>query len=428
MIIFMRFYQLYKYHKDSYMTSDSPYYLDVYEVESDQVKKVLQEHENTLTVLNCEFVDRLLYLTGEKLKQFIGYKKKLPVEVMETSPRRKKIRSDVRQNIGISADKMKNRYAKRKRVIVHTFPIGDSVAVKIPKIHRHKTDTKRVPAIIVKASTPPMYKLACKYGTLQGYYSTSELVCYPGNVEIANEDHEITLRYSVLDTEVIHCKCKKLCDSNRCPCQKQGLSCHTRCHSGRHCNNKIEEMSNGKTFPSYGGTIEQNNVTVCFSNTCPIDNWLTLLALVAQDLPPVYNQIIEASKDNSGFLSFLNYIKNKGFLQAKLWLADINEIPLIENKYDFYGDETTRFTNILKMFLEHKISSHCSSKYCQEGVLNRVFKVIPSISTQDSLTTSAFKTAVIHWLFGSWTANCHRQLQEPLPPDEYIYFFKNNLT
>ena len=42
------------------MTSDSPYYLDVYEVESDQVKKVLQEHENTLTVLNCEFVGRLL--------------------------------------------------------------------------------------------------------------------------------------------------------------------------------------------------------------------------------------------------------------------------------------------------------------------------------------------------------------------------------
>ena len=65
-------------------------------------------------------------------------------------------------------------FAKREKVLVHTFQIGDSVAIKIPQIDRHKTDTKRTPAIIVKVkgSTPPMYKLACKYGTLWGYYST----------------------------------------------------------------------------------------------------------------------------------------------------------------------------------------------------------------------------------------------------------------
>ena len=384
------------YHKDSFRTSDSPYYLDVYEEESDKVKKVLQEHESSLEILNNEFVDRLLYLTGETLKQFIAHKKVSAVDVMETSPRRAKIRCDVRRNIVISADKMKSRYAKRKKVLVHTFQIGDSVAIRIPKIDRHKTDTKRIPAMIVKvkASTPPMYKLACKYGTLQGYYSTSELICYPGYVEIANENYEITLResirrYSVLDTEVIHCKCKKLCNSNRCPCQKQGLPCHTRCHSGRHCSNKVEDQSICKAFPSYGGIIEQSNVAVCFSNTCPIDNWLTLFALVAQDMTPVFNQIIEASKDNTGFILFLNYIKDKEFLQAKLWLANINKIPPIDNKYDFYGNEE-QFTHILKLFHEYKMSSHCSSKYCQVGELTQVINAIPSISTQDSLTPSAF--------------------------------------
>ena len=111
---------------------------------------------------------------------------------MGTLPCRAKISSDVCRNIGISADKMKGRYAKREKVLAHTFQIGDSVARKIPKIDRHKT--KRIPAMIVKVkgSTPPMYKLACKYITLQGYYSTSKLICYPGYVEIANENYEIT--------------------------------------------------------------------------------------------------------------------------------------------------------------------------------------------------------------------------------------------
>ena len=74
------------------------------------------------------------------------------------------------------------------------------------------------------------------------------------------------------------------------------------------------------------------------------------------------------------------------------------------------------------------MSSHCSSKYCQVGELTLVINAIPSISTQDSLTPSAFKTAIIDWLFGSWTANCHRRLQEPLPADEFIYFDKDSVT
>ena len=62
----------------------------------------------------------------------------------------------------------------------------------IQKVDRSKVDSQRTPAVIVKIkdSSPRMYKLACKDGTIAGYFSTSSLITYP----LGNIDHAISLR------------------------------------------------------------------------------------------------------------------------------------------------------------------------------------------------------------------------------------------
>ena len=165
----------------------------------------------------------------------------------ETSPRRAEIRREVHQNIKLNAERMKRQYCKKKRVFEKIFQVCDNVAVMVPKVDRSKVDSRRIPAVIVKIkdSSPRMYKLACNYGTIAGYFSTSSLITYPGTVALGNVDHEIYLReaakkHSIRNNEIIYCMCKKKCNTNKCPCKKAQTICHSRCHKGKRCENEQE--------------------------------------------------------------------------------------------------------------------------------------------------------------------------------------------
>ena len=54
---------------------------------------------------------------------------------------------------------------------------------------------------------------------------------------------------------------------------------------------------------------------------------------------------------------------------------------------------------------------------------------IPSISSSDGASASAFKTTVVNWLTGSLDASCLRPLKDPLPNEKkFIHRDKNSLT
>ena len=63
------------------------------------------------------------------------------------SPRRLQIRKKVKENIKINGEKMKLKYAKRKRLQFIDFVVGDNVAVKIPPQDRGKCDVNRLPVV-----------------------------------------------------------------------------------------------------------------------------------------------------------------------------------------------------------------------------------------------------------------------------------------
>jgi fructose/tagatose bisphosphate aldolase len=79
----------------------------------------------------------------------------------------------VHENIKLNAERMKKNYCKRKKMQVRWFKIGDNVAVKVPKEDRHKAEVHRIPAVVVKVKNgiPNMYRLACSFGTIHGYYT-----------------------------------------------------------------------------------------------------------------------------------------------------------------------------------------------------------------------------------------------------------------
>ena len=263
---------------------------------------------------------------------------------------------------------------------VKYFQIGDNVAVTIPKIDRSKVDVRRLPAVVVKLknSRPPMYKLACQYGTLQAYFSTSDIISYPGVVHIANEDYEISLRetarlQSVTGKSVVICKCHKKCDTKRCACKKHHVACHSRCHSGRNCHNNKNDVAL-PMLPSYGGCLRDEY----FSNTCPVDNWLAMLTIVSKEKPNIYEELCcQVNDDEADLLLLLQYIKTEKFLEAKFILATMNSLVLNAQTYDFYGNES-KFTKFMQNFFQYQMSSICSSIHCPEREICQTINKIPS--------------------------------------------------
>ena len=70
----------------------------------------------------------------------------------------------------VNGEKMKERFAKRKRIQVEDFDVGDNVAVKVPPIDRGKCDVGRVPAVVVlRVQVQAKCKLACRFGTTKSF-------------------------------------------------------------------------------------------------------------------------------------------------------------------------------------------------------------------------------------------------------------------
>ena len=416
-------------------------YLDVYEQETEAVMAELKKHDPTLKILNVKHTDRLLWLSAKTVEKYLADDKKntAPRKTMETSPNRKRIREEVRKNLGISAQRMRDRYSKRKRMVVREFRVGENVAVRVPIQDRAKTDARRVPAVVVKVKGPN-YKLACRYGTLTGYFSASDLIPFPGHVAIANEDEEIPLRtaakkHSLRKSDVFFCKCRKSCKNKHCVCVKKGLSCNGRCHSGKSCKNHpgrnvkdSDEISscseqNTEILVNYGGQFGSEY----FSNSCPIDNLLAMLCLIREDYSDCFVSLVNISSANSDFNTLLNLIKENKILQAKFHLALLNNLTPKRRTYDFHGDES-KFFNHCIFLLKYESISECSHECCQVGLLKQDCMAIPSVSQANSNSVESFQDSILKWLTHSFYAPCRRKLIEPLPPDEFIHWDTNSLT
>ena len=141
------------------------------------------------------------------------------------------------------------------------------MSVRIPRIDRARTDTRRLPCIVVeKTGKKHMFlRLRCAQGVLKFCYEESDLELYPGSsssiaalkVKGWKDEKLITL----CKTSKRQNPCNKFYGDN-CSCQKGaamccviiGKPCTSHCHGGRPCQNEVEHITPGCS--SSNSTIE----------------------------------------------------------------------------------------------------------------------------------------------------------------------------
>ena len=209
---------------------------------------------------NC---DKVIQAAVSVTKEFLSTtennsSEKQKDKIIITSPRRNTIRQDVRKGIQHSADKMKHKYAKKKRIEIMDFSVGKNVTIQIPKEDRNSTDNKRLECTIInkkESSAVPTYRLICKYGILDRWVTASHLLSYACGVympeDVLQSKETVSLgkaaRLSSLSDRVLFCKCRAQCKSNICKCKKASVFCGSRCNKGAPCANKGTAQAFSKT-------------------------------------------------------------------------------------------------------------------------------------------------------------------------------------
>ena len=123
---------------------------------------------------------------------------------------------------------MGERYYKQKKV--HTFEVGDTVSLRIPRIDRAATDLHRLACIVVQrlGKKNLLYRLRCEFGVLNALYRAGELEEYNGAQHLKVDDWEMMSKVSLREAAKranpdnayygTSCNCKKGCRSKQCSC------------------------------------------------------------------------------------------------------------------------------------------------------------------------------------------------------------------
>ena len=141
----------------------------------------------------------------------------------------------------------------------------------------------------------PKNKLACQFGTLESLFTASSIVPYPGpvNVSVELSNTETSLRdaarkHSVIKSDIIKLKCKSRCKKTHYICKRNNKKCLSHCHEGLKCSNgdECDVYENfKKMLPKWADKHRSNGNDVFFSFTRTLDNWLTLVYIIANSRP-----------------------------------------------------------------------------------------------------------------------------------------------
>ena len=76
------------------------------------------------------------------------------------------------------------------------FREGDHVTLKIPANVHHSSDHSRLPCVIVHkiSGNQPIYRLLCKYGTINNRYTAASLKPNPSAVKCETPEVYVSLR------------------------------------------------------------------------------------------------------------------------------------------------------------------------------------------------------------------------------------------
>ena len=142
-----------------------------------------------------------------------------------------------------------DRMLKRRRFVLTTAKVGDTVTIPIPLVDRGRGDPRNVLGKIVSHDEEKdLFKIAVRSGILNGHYSRTQFeVCSQAllDEDDINQQQSVSLREAAMENSCSggqgFLKCNRganQCKNNRCKCYKAKLKCNSRCHSSLTCKNK----------------------------------------------------------------------------------------------------------------------------------------------------------------------------------------------
>ena len=179
----------------------------------------------------------------------------------------------------------------------------------------------------------------------------------------------------------------------------------------------VEQRS---AIPSWGGSIATENRIVKLSNTCPVDNWLMLLAVANLAHPKAYRAAWNMGYKDE-IAKVFRFVPLCQYLEAKLHIAKMNGLEPVNDMINMYGNEQEMFVRYLSFAYEHSIRSTCSSKACPQGALEKIFKLFPRLPGTTPLSAADVISFVNEWLLKGSLSRCGRKMQGNSFPIELTF-------
>ena len=121
--------------------------------------------------------------------------------------------------------------------------IGDSVSMPISSPDIMTTLGSKNLLGIISDKQDDLYTISTRQGTIKSLYTRNQFEVCPKNIlridEVpANTISQCSLMRNASLFSTQYCNCKS-CKNSRCPCQRSPKHCHSKCHKGRSCQNKL---------------------------------------------------------------------------------------------------------------------------------------------------------------------------------------------
>ncbi|CAF1228422.1 unnamed protein product [Didymodactylos carnosus] len=117
--------------------------------------------------------------------------------------------------------------------------------MKISSVDRSRVDPLTILGVVVNVDHNGLHTTGCRGGTINTKYNRKDLEHCETILKPTAVDSTSLPRHSIVANEslvggqgLFHCDCRRGCETNRCKCKKNSVSCNSRCHSSMPCKNK----------------------------------------------------------------------------------------------------------------------------------------------------------------------------------------------
>lgn len=131
---------------------------------------------------------------------------------------------------------------------------------------------------------------------------------------------------------------------------------------------RVQPASQSLRVPPWGGPVHNSNHAVrMLTNTCPIDNFLTIFYVLMNDFNAFYTQLRDSVDSYASVLIKIKHLFDQGhYADGKLcWISLFQgRFPLNLPTLDLWGNEEDMFISRLQPTTMSKYSGTCSSHAC----------------------------------------------------------------